>query len=173
LKRLILLRHAKSSWDDPDLPDQDRPLAPRGRKAATKMGQHIQHIQHIQTQALARPELVLCSPALRARQTLERVLPFLDPQPKVVFDEAIYGASAGELLYRLHRVDRSVGSLMVVGHNPGIEDLAVALVGTIESFPTAALAILVVPVDTWDEVGRPGPGPTARLDHFATPRSLP
>jgi phosphohistidine phosphatase len=168
LKRLILLRHAKSSWDDPDLPDEDRPLAPRGRKAATKMGQHIQ----AQAQALARPELVLCSPALRARQTLERVLPFLDPQPKVVFDDAIYGASAGELLYRLHRVDQSVGSVMLVGHNPGMEDLAVALVGTIESFPTAALAVLVVPVDTWDEVG-PGPGPTARLDHFATPRSLP
>lgn len=132
---LYLLRHLKSSWDEQALADRDRPLAPRGRKAGKKMARHLE-------KAGAAPELVLCSPALRTRETLDAVRGALG-EPEVRFDERLYAAWEDELLDVLRGVEPGVGSVLVIAHNPGLEDLAAALTGVRqEKFPTGALATL-------------------------------
>lgn len=141
---LFLLRHAKSSWDDPALPDHDRPLAPRGVKAARRIAEHLQS-------ARIRPELVLCSSARRTRDTLALVEPALATYVTVEIEDELYGAGPSELIERLRRVDSEVDSAMLIGHNPGLQDLAVELAGGGDAdaleqlhakFPTAALATL-------------------------------
>ena len=129
MSRLYLLRHAKSSWDDPGLVDHDRPLAPRGRQAAEAIGAYLREHD-------IGPELVLCSSAARTRETLERV--GLTGQ----IEDALYGAGASALLARLHEVPDEVASVMLIGHNPGMRQLAVDLAGLDDKFPTAALATL-------------------------------
>src|SRR3954452_14534420 len=105
MKRLYVLRHAKSSWDDPALGDHDRPLAPRGRKAAKAIARHLRDER-------VEPELVLCSTAKRARQTLERSEPARGRR-KVRVERELYGAESGALLELLHAVPDSVGSVML------------------------------------------------------------
>jgi phosphohistidine phosphatase len=160
-KRLDLLRHAKSSWDDPDLDDHDRPLNGRGRRAAAQIGRYL----------LPRSiALVLCSTAVRTRQTLELLQ--LDGHPQVRFEPELYGAGAGELLDRLQRIDPDIADVLVIGHNPGMHDLAVVLTGDhggIASFPTAALAELTVPISQWSDLEAGG----ATLEHLIMPKNLP
>ena len=164
VKTLYLLRHAKSSWDDPGIPDRERVLAPRGRKASKRIASHLDR-------EAIRPELVLCSPARRTRETLDRIGDALGA-PKVVFDEQLYGADVGELLSRLREVPDRFGSVMLVGHNPGIADLLALLAADRSSLPgevpTGALATLSVPVDDWAELAPE----SARLDAFVVPREL-
>lgn len=132
MSRLYLLRHAKSSWKDASLPDHDRPLAPRGRRASKAIGRYLRDQDVV-------PELVLCSSAKRARQTLERLGPAgLDAR----IEPELYGASAHELLARLRSVPEQVGSVMLIGHNPAMQQLAYELAGLDDKFPTAALATL-------------------------------
>ena len=151
MSRLYLLRHAKSSWDDPALADHDRPLAPRGRKAAKAIGAYL-HEHDIE------PELVLCSSAARTRQTLERV--GLTGQ----IEDTLYGAGASALLARLHEVPDDVASVMLIGHNPGMQQLAFDLAGLDDKFPTAALATLEC--DGWSDLER------AELVDYVKPRDL-
>lgn len=167
MKRLYLLRHAKSAWDDPTLRDRDRPLAPRGRKAAKRVGRWAKG-------HAIRPELVLCSPAVRARQTLERVLPGLG-EPTVWFEITLYGAAAETLLARVRALSEEVDEAMLVGHNPGLHDLVLLLAApgpqlerAQANVPTGALAELELGADRWADVA---PG-TARLARFVVPREL-
>jgi phosphohistidine phosphatase len=164
--RLLLLRHAKSDWGDPSLPDHDRPLATRGRKAAERMGDHLR------TESLA-PDLVLCSSARRTRETFERL--GLDAV-EIGFEDELYGAPGDALLSRLQRLPDSVGDVLLIGHNPGVQDLAMALAGPDlgegavrlrEKFPTGALAVFEVQ-GTWSGFS---PG-RARLASFVVPREL-
>jgi phosphohistidine phosphatase len=159
-KRLRLLRHAKSSWDDPALADHDRPLAPRGRRAAERIGTHLRDEP-------VEIELVLCSSATRARQTLELV----GPPGEVRIESSLYGASVGQLLERVRRVPDEVDSVMLIGHNPAMEDLAWLLTEADslagEKFPTGALATLTF-TGSWRQLG---PG-TAGLESFVRPREL-
>ena len=147
-----MLRHAKSSWDDPDLPDRLRPLAPRGVRAAGAMARHLRA-------AAVAPDLVLCSPARRAVQTWEGVAPGVPPDTAVEVDEAIYHADADELFARLRDVRSRIRSVLLIGHNPGLQDLAVDLVCSgdvglrerlLTKFPTGALATIDVPGDWHD-----------------------
>jgi phosphohistidine phosphatase len=163
---LYLLRHAKSSWDDPTLPDHERPLAPRGRRDGKRIAEHLRR-QEIE------PELVLCSAAVRTRETLERLRPALGSATVVVEDE-LYGASADRLLARIRLVPGEVESLMVIGHNPGLHELALVLasngdeLGRLEEkFPTAALATLAL-AEPW---GRVAPG-GATLTAYVVPKQL-
>jgi phosphohistidine phosphatase len=162
-KLLVLVRHAKSSWADPDLADHDRPLNGRGRRAATVVGHHLRDTGRV-------PDLVLCSSAIRARQTLERF--GLPSATDVSIEDPLYGADASELLTRLQAVPAAVGSVLVLGHNPGVEDLVGLLVDdrhTVpERFPTAAVAELRLPIGTWEEL-MPQIG---RLHSFVIPREL-
>lgn len=150
MKRLYLLRHAKSSWDDPSLDDYERPLNPRGRTAAPFMGELI-----------ARKGLVIdaivSSPAERARQTAEIVKEAAGMNAPLSFDARIYDASVGTLLVVLATTPADAGSAMLVGHNPGFEGLIRALTGTNERLPTAALAVIDLDIDDWTSVG-PGKG---------------
>ena len=163
--RLYLLRHAKSSWDEPGLADHDRPLAKRGERAAKAMARYLRDNEIV-------PELVLCSTARRARETLERIEPALGT-PSVRHERELYGASAGGLLERLQRVPDGVGSVMVIGHNPTVEELALDLACPSSArreleakFPTGALATLEFPGPSWRELDE------AELVAFVRPRDL-
>ncbi len=162
-KLLVLLRHAKSSWADPSIPDHDRPLNGRGRDAAALVGRHLRRDG-------PRPELVLCSSSTRTRQTLE--LLELRPRPVVLVEDRIYAATASDLLTRVREVPAEYGTVLVIGHNPGVEDLARLIderdLSTAGKFPTAALAVLAFAADAWDSLG-PRAG---QLVSFLTPRQL-
>jgi len=167
---LSLLRHAKSSWDDPALEDFDRPLAKRGETAAPRMGAYMAAEGLI-------PDLVLCSPAVRARQTLALVLAHLGGDPSVVYEDAFYLAAPSVLLARIRKIDAGVRHALIVGHDPGIQGLALELASTgrakaLEAlgakFPTAALAVIRFTPGDWAKVAR-GKG---RLELFVTPKSL-
>jgi phosphohistidine phosphatase len=165
--RLIhVFRHAKSSWADPDQDDRDRPLAPRGKRAARAMAKHMRAVD-------VAPALVLCSPAKRARQTLELIAPALGT-PEMLTEKGLYAASAEELLERLRALPDSVPSVMIVGHNPGLQDLAGLLVRDagkraklVKRFPTAALATLAIE-QTWRELD----SGTADLVAYADPHTI-
>ena len=168
MKLLYLLRHAKSSWDDASLPDHERPLAPRGKKAAKAMAGHL-HREGV------RPALVLCSSSVRARETFARIAKAIGKDVPVEFDEALYGAGAGELLERLRAVPAGVHSILLVGHNPAVQGLALGLARggaerarLEEKFPTGALATLELDVESWAEV-EPGRG---ELAAYVVPREL-
>jgi phosphohistidine phosphatase len=163
---LYLLRHAKSSWDDPSLADHERPLAPQGRRDAKLIADHLRAEE-------IEPELVLCSSAARTRETLDLLSPALGGSTVVVEDE-LYGASSDALLMRIRRVPDEVASVMMIGHNPGVEQLALTLASTggdlerLEAkFPAAALATLALP-GTWAALA---PG-SASLAAYVVPKQL-
>ena len=166
MRRLLLLRHAKSSWDDASLDDRDRPLAPRGHKAADRMAEHLRSSN-------MSVDLVLCSSALRTTQTLEHIgRAFGDAE--MVMEDGLYGASDEELLDRLRSVPDQAGGVALIGHNPGVQDLATELAGDGDDlermrtkFPTGALAVLEFD-GPWAELAEGG----ARLVAFVTPRDL-
>lgn len=160
-KQLFLLRHAKSSWDEPSPGDHDRPLAPRGRKAAKRIGAHVRREQ-------IRVALVLCSSARRTRETLDLVA----SAGEVRIERELYGATAADLLERLRRVPDDVDAVMLIGHEPAIRDLAVRLIGgeselTDRKFPTAALATLTF-TGPWSALAPDH----AELAAFVRPREL-
>jgi phosphohistidine phosphatase len=168
VKRLHLLRHAKSSWDDALLPDRDRPLAPRGRKAAKRLARWAEATQ-------VRPEVVLCSPALRATETLDRLLEALGT-PQIVVEEGLYHPSSDGLLERVRKLPEPLADVLVVGHNPGLADLCLLLARpgrererVAENLPTGALATLDLDVRRWSEAGPA----CAVLSSLVLPRELP
>jgi phosphohistidine phosphatase len=168
VRRVYLLRHAKSSWNDSSLPDRDRPLAKRGKRAAKAVAGHIE------AEGI-RPDLVLCSPARRTRETFERVQAALGDGVEARFDDALYGATEADLFARLRGLPAEVGSVMLVGHNPGLEDLALVLASKgaerarmEEKYPTAALATIDLPGDDWGAIER-GSG---ELVAYVRPRDL-
>jgi phosphohistidine phosphatase len=169
-KTLLLLRHAKSSWSEPALADHDRPLADRGRRAAELISRYMED-------SGIRPALVLCSPARRAQDTLAIVRTRLGSDVEVRFENGIYSADAEEVLGRLQSVPASIASVMVVGHNPALHDLAVALAGDGDhdalsqlrvKFPTGALASLDLGDAEWAALGPGG----AFLSALVLPRQL-
>jgi phosphohistidine phosphatase len=170
MKILTLLRHAKSGWDDPVARDFDRPLNQRGRRAARVVGREIR-AQGLEFDA------VIASPAVRVTETLRDVAEGYGRAFDVQQDQNLYLASPATLLDRIHRVDDAVERLLVVGHNPGLEQLVMMLSGTDESgkraeleakYPTATVAEIRFDVDHWSEV-REGGGTLMR---FIRPRDL-
>jgi phosphohistidine phosphatase len=164
VRTLHLLRHAKSSWADPGQADRDRPLAPRGRRAARRVAALLEG---------RAVDLVLCSPAARTTETLALVRPALGDGTQVLVEEELYGAGARQLLARLRLLPERTSSVLVVGHNPGLQELVVLLArdGDLrqrarEHFPTAALATLAVRRGDWTAL-RPG---GAELLSCVTPR---
>jgi phosphohistidine phosphatase len=170
MKQLYLLRHAKSSWDDPDIDDFDRTLNKRGRRAAKAMAGYFR-------EAGLAPSVVLCSPAKRTRETLKYLQPSLGGAP-VLFDRRIYEASYQTLLQCLADLPADAESVLLIGHNPGLERLALYLmsdrghgVGAArlqDKYPTGSLAILLAPANDWVslKVG------SCRLDDFIRPADL-
>ena len=168
MPELLLLRHAKSDWKDRSLADFDRPLAPRGRRAAPLMGQWL-------AQRGLQPDLMLCSTAKRAEETLGLLLTALASAPETGYLKTLYLAPPSRLLAVLRRLGPDRGRVLLVGHNPGLHHLAVALAGQsggaagrllAEKFPTAALARFQV--ESWPGLGQA----PARLVDFVRPRDL-
>jgi phosphohistidine phosphatase len=164
-----LLRHAKSSWDDPGLKDHDRPLTPRGDRDARRIGAYLRE-QGI------RIDLVLCSTAERAQRTYRRMASGLGSKPEFRLDRGLYSGTPEDVLDRLRALPDPVTSVMVVGHNPTLHDLAIMLAGggdpdllvRLETkFPTAALATLAFEGE-WRDL-YPG---VAALEALVTPKDL-
>ncbi len=162
--RLILTRHAKSSWDAP-VGDHDRPLNKRGRRAAPAVGRWLAAQGYV-------PDIVLCSTALRATETWERLRPHLLAGPEVVFRGALYHASPVAMMFAV--AERAETTVMLIGHNPGIADLAQGLVARppahhdFDRYPTAATAVIDLEGRNWAEALRT-PG---HLTGFAVPGDL-
>jgi phosphohistidine phosphatase len=174
--RLIVLRHAKSAW--PDMDDHERPLAPRGHRDAPAAGRLLRDLDRL-------PDFVVCSTARRARETWESATSACGCAAPVVFDPRIYDASAAELLDVVRETPPRVRNLLLIGHQPGVQNLVLGLVGDSErwgekgdvgtdadalarareKFPTSAFAVLELPAP-WSALA---PG-AAVLTHFAVPR---
>lgn len=170
MKHLYLLRHAKSSWDDPSLADDDRPLAPRGVRALARMRKYLR-------KAKIRPDLVICSPARRTRQTLAEVEAVLGRDVEVRIEPQVYTGGAGALVDVVSRAPDSASSIMVIGHNPSLQDLAVSLAvegeealraRLAEKFPTGALAVIGLQLDAWQDLGEV----RGTLEELVLPREL-
>jgi len=151
MKTLFLVRHAKSSKDDPTLADRDRPLNDRGERDAPKMGERL-------AKRDVEPDLMLSSPAVRALTTAKLFAKELDYKPKdIVVDERLYASSADDLLEVIHEVDDAHKRVMVFGHNPEMSELAHRLSGKIGDMPTCAVAEFEFDAKSWSGVGRQGP----------------
>ena len=170
MRRLMLLRHAKSDWTAPGARDHERPLSNRGREAAPKMGAYM--ARH----ALV-PDLVIASTAARVVETLSLLLPAFSKAPKVVTDKRIYESEADALLGVIKETPGTMHSLLLVGHNPGLAELAALVMASgdvearqrlIEKFPTAALAVIDFALDDWAKLH----SKAGRLDRFVVPRTL-
>lgn len=167
LRRLIVLRHAKSAWPE-GVPDHRRPLAPRGRRDAPAAGRAL-------AEADSLPDLALCSPALRARQTWDLAAAEWGTPPPVRYEPRLYEADAAELLDVVRETPPEVETLLLVGHNPGLEDLVLELAddgldGALDEvrvkFPTAAIAVLAWHGHTWHALAPA----TALLTSMTVPR---
>jgi phosphohistidine phosphatase len=143
-KTLLLLRHAKSNWDDPNLDDHDRPLNGRGRKAAKRMGRLIQDEQ-------LPVDLLVCSTAIRAQETARHVLKQLVNKPTCIDCEDLYLAAPAQIAAILSSIDDQFQCPMLIGHNPGFEEFLAALTQTELHFPTAALAQIEFELNHWHE----------------------
>ena len=161
MKKLLLLRHAKSSWDDASLADFDRPLNGRGRRAAPLMGDFMREKQ-------LRPDLVISSPAARARETVALVLEAARLETELRYDERIYEATVGRLLEVISEIGDDKQEVMLVGHNPGFENLLERLTGESLRVPTAALARVALDADGWTDAGARG----GRLEWLVKPKEL-
>ena len=161
MKTLLLLRHAKSDWNDSSLKDFDRPLAARGERDAPRNGKALRKRGQL-------PDLIISSPAARAKATIEAVAKAAKLDLEIRFDEAVYGASSAELIKLVLGLRDKSSCAMLVGHNPGFEDLVGRLSGSHERMPTAALACIEFKVDRWDDVND-GEG---KLVWLLTPKNL-
>jgi phosphohistidine phosphatase len=170
VKSISLLRHAKSSWGAPDLADHERPLNRRGERAAGAIAAHMAALE-------ARPDLILCSTAVRARQTLTPLLDRLAPAPPTSIETGLYLASEESLLERLQALPATVGRVLMIGHNDGMwllaGDLAkqgdaASLASVQEKFPTGSLAVFEADIESWEKLAL---GRTI-LKSFVRPRDL-
>ena len=161
MKTLYVLRHAKSSWDDCSLSDFERPLNERGIKTAPLMGKEMKKNGFI-------PEIIVCSTAKRAEQTAKLVKETAEFKEEIKFEEAIYEASVTTLLHIVSKVDNEFGSALIVGHNPGFENLVRVLTGKIEAMPTAGLAVIDLKIENWNEIN----AESGNLREFIRPKEL-
>lgn len=153
------MRHAKSSWDDASLSDFERPLNKRGLKTAPFMGEMMAKNDFT-------PEIIVSSPAERAKQTAELVKESAGFEAEICFDERIYEASPMRILEVVSDISDEYDSAMIVGHNPGFENIVRVLTGKLESMPTAALAVVDLDINSWKEIN----AETGKLRKFIRPK---
>jgi phosphohistidine phosphatase len=149
MKRLILMRHGKSSWDDPDLPDFHRPLNKRGKRDATVMARRLHDLQE-------RPDLILASSAERAISTARIVADEIGfPKKKIVRRKVLYLASSGKLLDVLQTINNSINRVFLFGHNPGLTSLGNHLANlNIDNIPTCGFVCLNLAVESWADLSQ-------------------
>lgn len=170
MKKVILLRHAKSSWDDPAVDDHDRPLNRRGKAAAPLIGHWLSERRHL-------PDTVLCSSAARTTETVRRLRKTLPKLPAPAVERELYHASPSAMRDRLAMLPQDCETVMLVGHNPGLGSLVRKLSDgrenrrcrrAYEHFPTGAAAVLELDVESWSQIDFA----SARFVDFAVPREL-
>lgn len=162
MKTLFLLRHAKSSWKDESISDYDRPLNRRGKPAAETLGSYIKTNKIL-------PELILSSPAIRARETVDRMIKAAKLDTEVRYDERIYGAGVVRLAEVVSQIENERREVMIVGHNPGMEELLSLLTENEAQIPTAGLAKIVAKVAKWSALNGPQ---RATLEWLVKPKEL-
>jgi phosphohistidine phosphatase len=162
MKILVVMRHAKSSWEDASLNDYERPLNKRGKLDASRMGKLIYQ------QDLA-PQLVISSSAKRARKTAEAAAEYARYDGEIIFTRDFYHADVERFIERLKDVSDDFSRVMIVGHNPGLEELIEELTGRWERMPTAAVASIKLPIDQWSELSEKTVG---KLINLWIPRDL-
>lgn len=163
MKTLLLMRHAKSSWDDASLPDHDRPLNTRGKKDAPRMGEWLV------AQDLV-PALIVSSSARRARKTADKVAAASGYVDNVVHEPSLYHASPEDWYAFVRTLPADVDRALCIGHNPGLEEFVYRLTLTYVRMPTAAIAHIRLPVDTWSELDT---GIDCELVEVWRPKELP
>lgn len=171
MKTILLLRHAKSAWGNPALDDHERPLNRRGERSAEAMADYI-------VRRAPRPDLILCSTAVRTRLTLAPLMERLAaPAPPIALERGLYLASESALMDRLQSLPDEIGTVLLIGHNEGIGELgarlsgqgpAALLIAVHEKFPTGALAVFRVPIDHWTDLATG----SAELVDFVKPKDL-
>jgi phosphohistidine phosphatase len=149
MKRLLLMRHAKSSWKDTDVPDHERPLKKKGLKDAEKMGKLLKEKDLV-------PDLIISSTAERAQRTADIVSKACHYKNEIIFSDALYMAEPSDILTTIKDHSKKQKCVMVIGHNPGMEAFLQILTGKVDSLPTASIAYLAAKVEKWDELSPKG-----------------
>ena len=147
MKRLLIMRHAKSSWKDTDLTDHERPLKKRGKNDAHRMGKLLKSKKIV-------PDLIICSTAQRARETAEILSGSMKFTNKIKYTDALYMAEPGDILNSVSEMGKKYKTVMTIGHNPGSEALVQILTGKVESLPTASIAYITAKIDGWADIGK-------------------
>lgn len=146
MKKIILIRHAKSAWDNPWLSDHDRPLSERGLRDAPKMAKHLKKRN-------INPEIILCSTAKRAVQTAQIIAKeFEFPEDKIIFEENLYHAQPNIILKYIHHQKDSKNTMLVIGHNPGFNELITHLGGKLENLPTSGQFGFKLKAEKWNDL---------------------
>ncbi len=145
MKTLLLMRHAKSSWKYPDLSDHDRPLKSRGKRDAPKMGEFLVSKDLI-------PQVILCSTARRAKETVEYFLRTCPFEGEVIYRRNLYHGGAEEFINAMQGLQNEINIVMIVGHNPGMEYSIEEFCGVDEFFPTTAIAYIQFEIDKWADM---------------------
>ncbi len=145
MKRLLLMRHAKSSWKETEIPDIERPLKKRGVKDAEKMGKML-HSKKL------NPDLIISSTAERAVKTAEIVAKASKYDHEIIFSDSLYMAEPTAILKAIHEHGKKKKIILVIGHNPGMEAFLQILTGKVESLPTASIAYLSAKIENWEDL---------------------
>ena len=145
MKKLLLMRHAKSSWKDSDVPDHDRSLKKRGQKDAEKMGKLLKSKKIV-------PDLIISSTAIRAEKTAEILAKACKYDNEIIFCDSLYMAEPADILKVIKEHAKKQKCLLVIGHNPGMEAFLQILTGKVESLSTASIAYLGAKIDNWEEL---------------------
>ncbi len=156
MKTLLLMRHAKSSWKNSDLADHERPLKKRGRKDSAIMAKLLKKKDLL-------PDMILSSSAVRATETMEVILDTVKIKGKTKSKDVLYMAEPDTIIEKINSVPDEVERLMLIGHNPGLESLVQILGDKVESLPTAAIAIIILPINAWSELSTETEGELANL----------
>jgi len=171
--RLIIMRHAKSSWTDKELDDFDRPLSRKGKNAAPLVGRALAERNCI-------PELILCSPARRTRDTLKLAVDAMKLKPPVRYEDQLYSFGNGDSYVNAISRQKTVSPMMVIGHNPSVQNLALRLLGSQDNkavqkikakFPTAAVAVIALPIEDWKQIQSKSEL-QGEIELFLTPKML-
>ena len=156
MKSVLLLRHAKSSWKDPDLTDHDRPLNKRGKRDAPRMGRLLKK-EHLV------PDIIISSTAVRARATAKAVAKTSGYKGEIVLDKSLYAPGPDSYFCIMHDLSDEYARVLIVGHNPGLEELVEMLTGEIHLMPTCSLAHIKFRVDKWSDIDNKTKGKMAEI----------
>lgn len=150
------MRHAKSSWKDANVPDHDRPVKKKGEKDVKAMAKMLKHKKHL-------PDLILCSSAERAKQTAVLFKKASSYEGKIEYNDKLYMAEVPDLIAALKESPKKAKSVMVIGHNPGLEALLQTLTGKVETLPTSSIAYISLPIEEWPEINSEVEGKLKKL----------